>query len=215
MILLDLKTGKERVLARSGNSPTWSWDGRKVYFQRKATQFIEHDVASGKERVIFKSGTGSVKAGAGLQTPHFGPDGERIAVTLRYKQHLIGLVDRRGRIQRIADGCQLTWSRRGDFLYFVDYGGRMKNALYVYEPGRGKPQMWLDLPGKFSHEYFPKLSNDERYLVFGASRSRKAHDFDRADYEIFLWQIGTPVTSAQRLTFNKDSDIWPDVYLYE
>ena len=79
--------------------------------------------------MVFHSGTGQVKSGAGLQTPHFSPDRKRIAVTLRYKQHLTGIVDAAGKLTRVADGCQLTWSPRGDFLYFVDYGGRMKNAI--------------------------------------------------------------------------------------
>jgi len=215
VILLDLKTGKERVLATYANTPTWSLDGRRIYYQRKVMQFVEHELKSGKETVIFHSGKGEVKKGAGLQTPHFSPDGKRIAVTLRYTQHLVGIVDRAGKVLRIADGCQLTWSRNGDFLYYVDYGGRKKNAIYVYEPSNNKTQIWLDVPGKFSHEYFPKLSNDERYLVFGASRSPKEMEHDQADYEILLWQVGTPADNITRLTFDKNNDNWPDVYLYE
>jgi Tol biopolymer transport system component len=214
VILLDLETKKEQVLATYGNTPTWSTDGRQIYFQRKVMEFVEHDLGSGKEAVIFRSGTGEVRKGAGLQTPHLSPDGKRIAVTLRYTQHLTGIVDPAGNISRVADGCQLTWSRQGDFLYFIDYGGRMKNAIYIYEPSRKRSQLWLDVVGEFSHEYFPKLSNDERYLVFGASRSPKDHEHDRADYEIFLWQVGTPADNVTRLTFNKSNDNWPDIYLH-
>jgi len=182
VILLDLETGKETLLAEFGNTPTWSWDGRRVFFQRKVTEFVEHDIESGKEKIIFQSGRGKVLPGAGLQTPHFAPDHKYVAVTLRYKQHLVGVVDLKGALLLpIADGCQLTWSRRGDFLYFVDHGGRMDNAFYIYEWGRPKPVMWLDMPGEFSHEYFPKLSNDEQYLVFGASRSAQEHEHDQAD----------------------------------
>lgn len=215
VILLNLETGKERTLSTWGNTPTWSSDGRRVYFQHRITQFVEHDLASGEQRVIFKSGTGNVREGAGLQTPHLSPDGERLAVTLRFKQHLIGTVGPDGNVSRIADGCQLTWSPGGDFLYFVDYGGRMKNAVYVYEPANGGVQKWFDLPGKFSHEYFPKLSNDERYLVFGASRSARAHEHDQADFEIFLWQVGTPIANVDRLTFDKSNDNYPDIHLYD
>jgi Tol biopolymer transport system component len=214
VILLDLETKKEHVLATYGNTPTWSTDGRQIYFQRKVMEFVEHDLGSGKEAVIFRSGKGEVRKGAGLQTPHLSPDGKRIAVTLRYTQHLTGIVDPAGNISRVADGCQLTWSRQGDFLYFIDYGGRMKNAIYIYEPSRKRSQVWLDVVGEFSHEYFPKLSNDERYLVFGASRSPKDHEHDRADYEIFLWQVGTPADNVTRLTFNKSNDNWPDIYLH-
>ena len=164
--------------------------------------------------MLLHAGKGDIKKGAGFQTPHLSPDGNRLAVTLRFKQHLIGTAGLDGNLSQITDGCQLTWSPKGDFLYFVDYGGRMKNAVYVYETSTGKVHTWLDLPGKFSHEYFPKLSNDERYLVFGASRSAKAHEHDRADFENFLWQVGTPIENAVRLTFDESNDNYPDVYLY-
>lgn len=213
VILLDLDTGEQRLLAAHGNTPTWSPDGRRVFFQRQATEFVEHDLRTGRESIVFKSGTGQVNKGAGLQTPHSSPDGRRLAVTLRGAQHLTGIVDAAGTITMVSDGCQLTWTRRGDALYYVDYGGRMKNAFYAYDPARGKSRKWLDVPGEFSHEYFPKLSNDERYLAFGASRSVKDHEHDRADYEIFLWQIGTPPESIARLTFHRANDAWPDVYL--
>ena len=44
----------------------------------------------------------------------------------------------------------------------------------------------MDLPGAYSHEYFPRVSNDGRWLVWGAAAS--GHEHDRADYEIFVWQ---------------------------
>lgn len=215
VMLLDLETGKERKLSEYGNFPTWSSDGREIYFQRRIEQFAKYDLDDEEERVVFHAGMGQVKNGAGLQTPHLSPNGKKIAVTLRFSQHLIGIVDFKGRISRISDGCQLTWSPSGDFLYYVDYGGRMENAIYVYEPSTGESQMALDLPGEFSHEYFPKLSGDERYMVFGASRSEKAHEHNTADFELFLWQVGTPVENVARLTFDESNDNYPDIHLFE
>jgi len=214
VILLDLETGKERQLAEYGNFPTWSPNGDAVHYQYRIEQFAEHELDSGEQKILFHGGMGHLKKGVGLQTPNLRPDGGKMAVTLRYKQHLIGTVDRQGRIQPIADGCQLTWSPEGDFLYFVDYGGRMKNAVYVYKPGGADPRLWFDMPGEFSHEYFPKLSHDERWLVFGASRGEKAHEHDQADFENFIWQVGTPIETATRLTFNEANDNYPDIFLY-
>lgn len=213
VILLDLKTGKERMLSQNSNTPTWSTDGKYVYFQRNVYQFVEHELASGKERIVFESGRGEVKQKSGLQTPHISPKQDRLAVTLRYKQHLMGIVDLNGNINRISDGCQLTWNKDGDFLYYIDYGGRMKNALYYYDYATGESRQWLDMPGEFSHEYFPKLSNDERYLVLGSSAG--GHEHDSADYEIFLWRPGAPADSTIRLTFHTGNDNWPDIFVYE
>ncbi|GMR05951.1 MAG: hypothetical protein BMS9Abin25_0530 [Gammaproteobacteria bacterium] len=212
VILLDLKTGKERELAKNANTPTWSIDGKKVYFQRNVMNLAEIDIETGKERILFTSGNGDVKKSAGLQTPVFNAQNNKMAVTLRYGQHMIAIVDMTGKLKEISDGCQLTWSKDGSYLYYVDYGGKMKNAFYLYDPEADKSSLWLDIPGEFSHEYFPKLSNDEKYLVYGASKG--GHEHDSADYEIFLWQVGAPAESAVRMTFHTGNDNWPDVYLY-
>ncbi|MEA1889887.1 MAG: hypothetical protein U9N50_08935 [Pseudomonadota bacterium] len=211
VILLDLETGIEKLLAKNGNTPTWSIGGQKVYFQRNVFSMVEIDVKSGKERILFSSGTGGVNNKAGLQTPGYHVDQNKMAVTLRYTQHMTAIVDMNGKLKEISDGCQLTWSKDGSFLYFVDYGGKMKNAFYIYDPETRKTSKWLDMPGEYSHEYFPKLSNNEEYLVFGASK--EGHEHDSADYEIFLWQVGTAAETVTRLTFHTGNDNWPDVFL--
>lgn len=209
--LLDLASGEERLLAKDGNTPTWSADGRKVYFQRRVMRLAEIDIKTGEERILFTSGNGQVKINAMLQTPNYNDDANKMAVTLRHGQHMTALVDLYGNLKEFSDGCQLTWSKDGSFLYGVDYGGKMKNAFYLYDPETGKATPWLDLPGEFSHEYFPKLSNDENYLTFAASKG--GHEHDTADYEIFLWQVGTPAETATRLTYHTGNDNWPDIYL--
>jgi len=217
VILLDLKSGKQRLLAKNANTPIWSVDGKKIYYQRNGYYFAEFNLDTGKERDIFASGSGlgQVRKGALLQTPHYLGETNQFAVTLRRTQHVMGIVGFDGKLTPISDGCQLTWSKKGDFLYYVDYGGRKKNALYVYDPVKKKSRQWLDLPGELSHEYFPKLSNDEKYLVFGASEGgRKHHEHDTGDFELFLWKINTPADKAVRLTFHTGNDTWPDVFLY-
>ena len=213
VILLNLETGEERLLAKNGNTPTWSADGKKVYFQRNLIEFTEIDLKSGKEKLLYKSGEGDISHKTILQTPHLSPDKKQMSVTLRGRQHRIGISDLDGDFKEIADGCQLTWSKDGSFLYYVDYGGKQKNAFYIYEPGKDKKTMWLDLPGEFSHEYFPKLSKNEDYLVFAASSG--GHEHDSADYEIFIWQVGTPQDSAKRLTFHTGNDNWPDIFVHD
>lgn len=48
-------------------------------------------------------------------------------------------------------------------------------------------------------------------MVWGATQ--RGHDHDIADYEIYLWQVGTPADSAVRLTFHSGNDRWPDIHL--
>ena len=211
VIILNLRTGEERLLAKNANWATWSTDGKEVYFLRNLIEFTRINVKSSKETLVYKSGKGDISKKTILQTPHISPNHKQLSVTLRGGQHGIGISDLNGKFKEIADGCQLTWSRDGSFLYFVDYGGKQKNAFYVYEPEKDKKTMWLDLPGEHSHEYFPKLSISEDYLIFASSTG--GHEHDSADYEIFLWEVGTPAEAAIRLTFHTGNDNWPDIFI--
>ena len=211
VILLDLESGKERLLAKNGNTPGWSADGKKVYFQKNVVHFTETDIETGEERDLLSSGRGQIKEGAVLYTPNYNAEKHEIAITLHIGDYTTAVVDKEGGLNKIARGCQIAWTRQGDALYYVGHGGKMNNAFYLYHPHTGKSTKWLDLPGDYSHEYFPKLSNDDNYLVFGASKG--GHEHDSADYEVFLWQVGAPAASASRLTFHTGNDNWPDVYL--
>ena len=69
----------------------------------------------------------------------------------------------------------------------------------------------MDLPGRYSHEYFPRLSSDGKWLVWAATA--EGHEPDVVDYEIFLWKVGTSFSQAVRLTYNPANDNWPDIYV--
>ena len=117
-----------------------------------------------------------------------------------------------GTADRVGGGCSLAWAPDSSYLYFVGSGGRQKNLFGRFDPKTGERKRWIDLHGAFSHEYFPKVSNDGRYLIFGVSAG--GHELDVADYEIFLWEIGVSWDDSIRITFNPSNDSWPDIYVY-
>jgi hypothetical protein len=212
VVLLDLDTGRERLLAKNGNVPTWSTDGRRVFFLRNANQLVELEVASGREAVVWESGRNlGVRANVQLETPSFAPRGGAVAVTFRGGRRATAVIDADGTIRRVGDGCQLTWSPDGSYLFHVDHGGRQQNAIYRTNPATLKSELWFDAPGEFSHEYFPRVANTGDWLVYGASTG--GHEHDTADYEIFLWPIGRPAAEAIRLTHHTGNDCWPDIFL--
>jgi Tol biopolymer transport system component len=210
-VVKDLETGEERVVARNANQPTWSADGKKIYFQYKDVNVAEVDLETGEQKILLTSGTGETRNGASLYTPNYNAENGKLAVTQHIGDYAATIVDMDGKIQKVGWGCQITWNKEGTLAYHVGHGGKQKNAFYLLDTRTGKYSKWLELPGEYSHEYFPKMSNDEKYLVFAASSG--GHEHDSADYEIFLWRIGDPADAATRLTFHTGNDNWPDIYL--
>lgn len=212
IVLLDLETGQERVVAAPGTMPTWSADGRRIFFLRDGTAVVELELATKRERILYQSGTTvAVPAKTVLETPDISTAGSLLAVTLRGAVRATARVDRAGQVRKIGNGCQLNWGPDDRYLYTIDHGGKMQNALYRVDPKTLNAEKWFDYPGEFSHEYFPRVDGTGKVLVYGASRG--GHEHDSADYEIFLWVIGQPATAAIRLTYHTGNDSWPDIFL--
>lgn len=154
--MLDLTTGEERELTKDGNVPTWSADGRAIYFQRNGNQLVELEVASGKQTVVWQSGLNlDLKPSVTLENPAVAPQGGAVAVTLRGGMRATAIIEPTGRLRMTGDGCQLTWAPDGSYLYKVDHGGRQTNALYRIDSKTLAVRPWFDAPGEYSHEYFP------------------------------------------------------------
>ena len=121
------------------------------------------------------------------------------------------IVGKDGSVTKLGNGCQLNWGPGDRYLYKIDHGGRMMNVVYRIDSKTLAAEKWFDLPGEFSHEYFPRVAPSGDYMVVGASRGD--HEHDTADYEIFLWKIGTPASQAVRITHHTGNDCWPDLFL--
>jgi hypothetical protein len=184
-----------------------------VVFNRGGRQAIELDPASGAEHVLFEAGRGPVPECVVMQAPEWRRAEGRLAVTFRGRRRDLRLLGPGDASVRVGSGrgCQVNWAPDGSFVYYVDAGGRGGNAIFRAGPDGGGARAWLDLPEPYSHEYFPRLARNGRWMVLGASA--EGHEHDRADYEIFLWRVDTPPETAVRLTFHTGNDNWPDLFL--
>ncbi|MBI5583907.1 MAG: PD40 domain-containing protein [Deltaproteobacteria bacterium] len=209
--VLELTGGKEQLIARNGNFPQWLPDGERILFLRKSEVVIK-DLPSGREQVIFD---GRKPPWAGEpSTPELSPwDPDLLTVTLRGKTEGVFIFNLIQGTHSLVSGtgCESLWRPDRPEIAWVENGGRGGTHLLASPADRLSNRVFMDLPGSFSHEYFPRFSSNGRWLVWGASAGDHEHDI--ADYEIFLWQVGKPWESAVRMTYNPANDRWPDIHL--
>ena len=206
--LLDLADGTERRVAEFGAEPDWAGGGQAVVFQRRAEEVVRVELDSGRETVLLGKRRGIQWTGPGVDPL----DDSRLAMTLRgWKRQtaFVGVPD--GVETKVAGGCQLAFVPSGEWLVLVESGGRMQNRICRVERDGSKLTTLLDMPLPWSHEYFPRVSNDGSLMVFGAAQ--EGHEHDTADYEIFVWRVGGSEQDVARLTFHAGNDHVPDVWV--
>ena len=189
----------------------WTSDGASLVYVRNRTEVIRHNLETGEPLIVAAAGELGVADDALFTTPDFNEHSAEVSVTVRGATRVTALVSSDRGFRKMAGGCQMYWSPDDAFLYYVDHYDRKKNAFWKVDPATGERTMWFDNPGDFTHEYFPKLSTDGRWLVFGASAG--GHEHDTEDYEVFLWEVGTDPSTTTRLTWHTGNDCWPDVYV--
>jgi Tol biopolymer transport system component len=174
----------------------------------------------GEEVQLMDSEGVSDLGGALLQQPELSSDGKLLAITLRGSKRETGIWDLdKKKWTQTGLGCQVNWTPDRSSIYWVHPTGNGGSRVLLMPLEGGAPPKnvdedkleFMDLPGRRSHEYFPQLSRDGKWMVWGITQ--RGHDHDTADYEIYLWEVGTPREKAARLTFNSANDRWPDIFI--
>jgi hypothetical protein len=203
------------------DSGSWgSWVGLDEIVFVRGTKIFRTKLGSNKETEIMNSEGVSDLDGALLQQPELSHDGKYVAITLRGSKRETGIWDIAKKSWTITGlGCQINWKPDGSGIYWVNPTGNGGSEIFSMPIKDGKPvkelsdddMRLMDYPGRRSHEYFPELSADGKWMVWGITQ--RGHDHDIADYEIYLWQVGTPLESGVRLTYHSANDRWPDIFI--
>ena len=199
-----------RRLVEHAYHPTWTPDGSGLVFLRGNT-IRQVDVDTGRDRLVQDGSVAPLDGRIG--DPEMAPDG-RLTVTVRRRVQRVGVLDAEGETYAfISDprACHITWMPGEDRVLWVSGEGEGGTRIMHGRPGTVGGEVLIDLPGELSHEYFPRVTNDGTWLVWGATS--EGHEHDRADYEIFVWQIGSPWESALRVTHSGGNDQWPDLFI--
>ena len=218
LFTLPSEGGVPTKLVDNASWGTWV-DGETILFVR-GTQLFRKKLPGGKETALLDSEKVDDLSGALLQQPEMSHDGRYVAITLRGSKRETGIWDLKEKTwTKTGEGCQINWTPDGKSVYWVHPTGNGGSRVFRQPMTGSKPtkelsddeRTFIDLPGRRSHEYFPQLSADGQWLVWGATQ--RGHDHDVADYEIYLWQVGHPAEEATRLTFHSGNDRWPDIFI--
>jgi Tol biopolymer transport system component len=203
------------------NASWGSWTSNDEIVYARSTAIVRRKLAGGAEKVLVDSTKVPALDGALMQQPEMSKDGRYIAITLRGSKRETGIWSVADKTWiRTGEGCQINWTPSGDEVYWVHPTGNGGSRVLHLPIADGKASKsdadldaitLIDIPGRRSHEYFPQLSADGRWLVWAATQ--RGHDHDIADYEIYLWEVGTPPETAARLTWHSGNDRWPDIFI--
>jgi Tol biopolymer transport system component len=217
-------TPEGKDLTKVVDNASWaSWVSSDEIVYARVTKIFRRKLEGGEETMLVDSAKVPDLDGALMQQPEMSKDGKYIAITLRGSKRETGIwnIAKKTWI-RTGEGCQINWNPDGREVYWVHPTGNGGSRVFHQEIRHGKPAQadadpdsltLIDIPGRRSHEYFPQLSSDGKWLVWAATQ--RGHDHDIADYEIYLWEVGAAPETATRLTFHSGNDRWPDLFLYQ
>jgi len=207
----------ERKVVDSASWASWLSNDEILYV--RGTKIFRKKLDGDEVQIMDSEGVKELD-GALLQQPELSGDGKYLAITLRGSKRETGLWDiEQQKWTQTGLGCQINWTPDQTGIYWVHPTGNGGSRILSMPITAGTPPQdpslddlqLMDLPGRRSHEYFPELSKDGKWLVWAATQ--RGHDHDTADYEIYLWQVGSPPDKAVRLTHNSGNDRWPDLFL--
>jgi len=200
----------ERILSEDGTFPTFSSDGKTVYFERNRRIVMAVGIDGGDEREIFPGENESFGNYRAVK-PRVSPDGSAVAFISdkkgRWNSWMVELAS--GNALHLGKGCEPAWFPGGKRLVWVKGSGtRQGSGMYAFDRKTGKSAEFHDDGPPFGHEYFPTLSRDGRLLLWGACPEGQ-HAHETSNYQLFAKDLAKGTVS--RLTCDPFCNRWPKI----
>ncbi len=185
----------------------WSTDGKRIHLLRDGL-VRSYELHTGLETVVSQTPAPTDgKSGSTVGTLHRSLK----SVVLRTPRSNEVFVFAEGKTIKSTGGCEPRFSADGRYMYWVQ-GPR---DFRVWDIAGDAEHQLIGTPPveTYNYTYFPTVSDDGRWLLYGASPGE--HDHDTSDYEAYLvplsdWKAaGAPV----RLTYNSATDRWPHLWV--
>jgi hypothetical protein len=205
---------------------TWRPGDQEIVFARGGKVFTLA-LSSKTETEIFDAEK-QFKAKTFAQQPSLSPDGKLLCMTLRGTTRQTGIYNLEKKVwNTTGGGCEIIFAPDGKSVVRMNEGqgnGGTEVLRIAIDPNGvptdkvtgmsiDKKIRLMDLPGRMSHEYFPKFDQGAQWMVWCSTDLKTGHEHDIADYELFIWKLGADKKSAVRLSYHTGNDRWPDLFI--
>jgi Tol biopolymer transport system component len=202
--------GDERQLANDGTFPTFSADGRVVFFERGRKKIMAVNFDGTGERELFPAQSREFDRYQIIK-PRISPDGRYAAfISDRKGAWNTWYADLfSGEAVHVHSGCEAAWFSDSRKLAWVcERDAKERTGIFRYDLDARRIDALQDADAPRGHEYFPTVTPDDGYLLWSACREGE-HEHTDSNYQIFVRALpdGEPV----RVTFDGFDDRWPKV----
>lgn len=206
--IVDREGKNPRQLNSHGNFPTFSADGKTVYFERDRKGLFAVDFDGSNERKLLPKPGGNFRKAA-VVMPRVTTDGKKVVFTTdkpdRWNTWIVDLETGNGEFTVRA--CEASWWGDDQKLVYINKtSAKSKSGIYGLDLSNKEISTLQDGGEPRGHEYFPGITKDGRYLLYSACPVTQ-HDHDTANYEIFIKDLASGLVA--QLTFDGFTNRWP------
>lgn len=199
-----------RLILKNGTFPTFSTDGKRIYFERGRKSLWAHDLTSGAESRLFPLTEAAWKKRSVVK-PRLSPSGHEAVFTSElpsgWGAWRVDLASQTPRL--IAPGCEPAYfQNEASLLWIKMEGARDGSGIYRHTFHPESQQALVDDDSPRGHEYFASTGCHDRYLVYSAASSGQ-HSHIEADYQLFIQDRESGLRS--RITSDGYTNRWPKI----
>ena len=207
--LVNVDGTEARMLVSDGTFPSFSSDGKRVYFERRRSRLMAIDLdGKGLEQLLPKKRSKMAKYQ--LVKPRVSPDGKWAAfITDRKGRWNVWFANiETGEAKWVGGGCEPAWFPNSSKLVWITQDPP-DTAINKYDLASGKRSKFHDAGIAREMEYFPSISPDGRYAFFSAAPGASDSGHETANYQIYVKPLDG--RKAVRLTFDRHNNRWPSL----
>lgn len=205
--IINIDGSDARKIVEDGTFPSWSADGKRIYFERERKKLMVIDINGGKpEELLPKKAPETAKYQ--LVKPHVSPDEEYAAfISDRNGRWNVWIANlKNGEVRHVGKGCEPAWYPDAKALVWIGPGSP-GTSIRKYELDTGKTNIVQDTPPPRATEYFPSISPGGKYLFFSAAPHAREAGHSTSNYQLFVKPLDG--RNAVRLTFDAHTNRWP------